>query len=323
MVSFNPSKLFSDRKIKEECSKRWCVLESGFLSYYENEKMATPSGTLDIGEVICLVIHKSEDALPMGAMFTFEIYLLSERAFLFGAETAPCQRKWTQAISKHFVPEFARGLQERETDVIGQLFYKDCQDLDTWKKGWFALEKTSLYFCLELENLQENSMYLRRLQELTISSCVQNGEKTDVLLLVEKGRTLYIRGHTKLDFTVWYSAIEKAAGTNGNLLEDQQLSRNDVPIIINSCIAFVTQYDTLDDKDRVRKYSTFIRTLPPVNKATLAALMEHLYRSFMQILKSTDIILRYPTANLPPCRCSSTEDYMISVVVSQLQLANN
>ncbi|XP_026531141.1 arf-GAP with Rho-GAP domain, ANK repeat and PH domain-containing protein 2 [Notechis scutatus] len=361
MVSFNPSKLFSERKIKEECNKRWCVLESGFLSYYENEKMATPSGTLDIGEVICLVIHKSEDTLPTGVMFTFEIYLLSERAFLFGAETAHSQRKWTRAIAKHFVPELARGLQERETDVIGQLFYKDCQDLDNWKKGWFALEKTSLYFCLELENLQENSMYLRRLQELTISSCVQNGEKTDVLLLVEKGRTLYIRGHTKLDFIAWHSAIEKAARTNGNLLEDQQLSRNDVPIIVNSCIAFVTQYglgskhiylkngdpsyvkellecfkkdarsvklragtnrledvtdtlkyflceiddalltkelypfwisalDTLDNKDRVRKYSTFIRTLPPVNKATLAALMEHLYR----VQKCSEINLMEP-----------------------------
>lgn len=55
-------------------------------------------------------------------------------------------------------------------------------------------------------------------------------------------RTLYIHGHTKLDFMVWYTAIEKAAGTDGNALQDQQLSKNDVPIIVNSCIAFVTQY---------------------------------------------------------------------------------
>ncbi|KAL2305278.1 hypothetical protein Nmel_007259, partial [Mimus melanotis] len=41
---------------------------------------------------------------------------------------------------------------------------------------------------------------------------------------------------------VWYTAIEKAAGTDGNALQDQQLSKNDVPIIVNSCIAFVTQY---------------------------------------------------------------------------------
>ncbi|KAL8207521.1 UNVERIFIED_CONTAM: Arf-GAP with Rho-GAP domain, ANK repeat and PH domain-containing protein 2 [Gekko kuhli] len=304
---------------------------------------------IDISEVICLVIHKVDSFLYAGAIFTFEIYLLSERVFLFGAEAADSQRKWTQAIAKHFVPDVARPLLGRDCDVIGQLYYKDCHDLDNWKKGWFAIEKSNLHFCLELEDAQEDLIHLKRLQELTISSLTQNGEKIDVLLLVEKGRTLYIHGHTKLDFTVWRSAIEKAAGTDGNVLEDQQLSKNDVPIIVNSCIAFVTQYglgskhiylnsgdpahvsdllecfkkdarsvklragtnrledvtetlkcflfeiddalltkqlypfwitalDTVNEKERVRKYSTFIRTLPPVNRATLAALMEHLYR---------------------------------------------
>lgn len=33
-------------------------------------------------------------------IFTFEIYLMSERVFLFGAETAYSQRKWTWAIAK-------------------------------------------------------------------------------------------------------------------------------------------------------------------------------------------------------------------------------
>ncbi|XP_042326215.1 arf-GAP with Rho-GAP domain, ANK repeat and PH domain-containing protein 2 isoform X2 [Sceloporus undulatus] len=348
-LSVSGTKQFTERKLKEECNKKWCTLESGFLSYYENEKTASPNGMFDISEVICLVVHKTDSFLHIGTVFTFEIYLLSERVFLFGAETAHTQRKWTQAIAKHFVPIVAKQLLERDYNVIGQLYYKDCHDLDNWKKGWFAIEKSSLYFCLELENLQEDSMHLRRLQELTISSIIQNGEKIDVLLLVEKGRTLYIHGHTKLDFTVWHSAIEKAAGTDGNVLEDQQLSKNDVPIIVNSCIAFVTQYglgskniylnrgdpshvsellecfkkdarsvklragtnrledvtdtlkcflsdvddalltkelypfwisalDTVDEKERVRKYSTFIRTLPPVNRATLAALMEHLYR---------------------------------------------
>ncbi|XP_048365870.1 arf-GAP with Rho-GAP domain, ANK repeat and PH domain-containing protein 2 isoform X3 [Sphaerodactylus townsendi] len=348
-LSFNAAKLLTERKLKEECNKRWCALESGFLSYYENDKTASPNGMIDISEVICLVVHKADSFLHAGAIFTFEIYLLSERVFLFGAEAAHSQRKWTQAIAKHFVPDMAKCLLDWDYDVIGQLYYKDCHNLDNWKKGWFAIEKSNLHFCLELEDAQEELIHLRRLQELTISSIIQNGEKIDVLLLVEKGRTLYIHGHTKLDFTVWHSAIEKAAGTDGNILEDQQLSKNDVPIIVNSCIAFVTQYglgskhiylnsgdpshvstllecfkkdarsvklragtnrledvtealkcflseiddalltkqlypfwisvlDTVDEKVRVRKYSTFIRTLPSVNRATLAALIEHLYR---------------------------------------------
>ncbi|XP_036083491.1 arf-GAP with Rho-GAP domain, ANK repeat and PH domain-containing protein 2 isoform X2 [Rousettus aegyptiacus] len=343
------SKLSSEKKLLEETNKKWCVLEGGFLSYYENNKSTTPNGTININEVICLAVHKEDFYLNTGPIYTFEIYLPSERVFLFGAETSQAQRKWTEAIAKHFVPFVAENLTEADYDLIGQLYYKDCHALDQWKKGWFAMDKSSLRFCLQMQEVQEDRMHLRRLQELTISTVVQNGEKIDVLLLVEKGRTLYIHGHTKLDFTVWHTAIEKAAGTDGNALQDQQLSKNDVPIIVNSCIAFVTQYglgckyiyqkngdplhvsellesfkkdarsfklragkhqledvtdvlksflsdtddalltkelypywisalDTQDDKERIKKYRAFIHTLPGVNRATLAAVIEHLYR---------------------------------------------
>ncbi|XP_037386329.1 arf-GAP with Rho-GAP domain, ANK repeat and PH domain-containing protein 2 isoform X1 [Talpa occidentalis] len=343
------SKLSSEKKVLEETNKKWCVLEGGFLSYYENDKSTTPNGTININEVICLAVHKEDFYLNTGPIFTFEIYLPSERAFLFGAETSQAQRKWTEAIAKHFVPFVAENLTEADYDLIGQLYYKDCHALDQWRKGWFAMDKSSLRFCLQIQEVQEDRMHLRRLQELTISTMVQNGEKLDVLLLVEKGRALYIHGHTKLDFTVWHTAIEKAAGTDGNALQDQQLSKNDVPIIVNSCIAFVTQYglgckyiyqkngdpihirellenfkkdarsfklragkhqledvtgvlksflsdiddalltkelypywisalDTQDEKERIKKYGAFIRTLPGVNRATLAAIIEHLYR---------------------------------------------
>ncbi|KAM8803586.1 arf-GAP with Rho-GAP domain, ANK repeat and PH domain-containing protein 2 isoform 3-T4 [Rhynchonycteris naso] len=343
------SKLSSEKKLLEETNKKWCVLEGGFLSYYENDKSTTPNGTININEVICLAVHKEDFYLNTGPIFAFEIYLPSERAFLFGAETSQAQRKWTEAIVKHFVPFVAENLTKADYNLIGQLYYKDCHALDQWRKGWFAMDKSSLHFCLQMQEVQEGRMNLRRLQELTISTMVQNGEKVDILLLVEKGRTLYIHGHTKLDFSVWHTAIAKAAGTDGNALQDQQLSKNDVPIIVNSCIAFVTQYglgykyiyqkngdplhisellenfkkdarsfklragkhqledvtgvlksflsdiddalltkelypywisalDTQDDKERIKKYGAFIRTLSGVNRATLAAIIEHLYR---------------------------------------------
>lgn len=343
------SRVSSEKKLLEDTNKKWCVLEGGFLSYYENDRCTTPNGTINISEVICLAVHKEDFYLNTGPIFVFEIYLPSERVFLFGAETSQIQRKWTETIAKRFVPFVAENLTEADYDLIGQLFYKDCHALDQWRKGWFAMDKSSLCFCLQTQEAQEERMNLRRLQELTISTMVQNGEKVDVLLLVEKGRTLYIHGHTKLDFTVWHTAIEKAAGTDGNALQDQQLCKNDVPIIVNSCIAFVTQYglgckyiyqkdgdplhisellesfkkdarsvklragkhqledvtgvlksflsdiddalltkelypywvsalDTQDEKERTGKYRAFIRSLPGVNRATLAALIGHLYR---------------------------------------------
>lgn len=41
---------------------------------------------------------------------------------------------------------------------------------------------------------------------------------------------------------MWYSDIQRAAGGKGNTLREQQLSRNDIPIIVDSCMSFITQY---------------------------------------------------------------------------------
>ena len=100
-------------------------------------------------------------------IFVFEIYLPSERVFLFGAETSQIQRKWTETIAKRFVPFVAENLTEADYDLIGQLFYKDCHALDQWRKGWFAMDKSSLCFCLQTQEAQEERMNLRRLQELS------------------------------------------------------------------------------------------------------------------------------------------------------------
>ncbi|XP_041061315.1 arf-GAP with Rho-GAP domain, ANK repeat and PH domain-containing protein 2 isoform X2 [Carcharodon carcharias] len=241
--AINTTRTVTEKRLKEEFHKRWCTLEGGFLSYYENDKSATPNGRIDISEVVCLGVAKSDLTWGPGVSSTFEVFLLSERVFSFGTDNVEILKDWTRAISKFFVPAVVEILSRRDYELIGRLFYKDVHDLEHWKAGWFALEKSQLYFCPEQDMAEEDSVHLKRLQELTVSTEIEkHSEKRDVLLLVEKGRTLYIHGHTKLDFTVWHTAIRKAAGTDGNALRDQQLSKNDIPIIVDSCIAFVTQY---------------------------------------------------------------------------------
>ncbi|CAN2388522.1 ArfGAP with RhoGAP domain, partial [Pristimantis euphronides] len=350
------SKMSANRKLKEEMKKWWCVIENNLLSYFEDENHSVPDGFIDLSEAICLDVHSTEFTLNARAVFTFEIYLLSERMFLFGAENAESQREWAKAISKNFVPTVDEFLTELEFDLIGYLYYKDSYSLMKWKEGWFALEKTCLHYSHEPGGYQGDIIHLKKLQELTQTSTMINGAKRNAVLLVESGRTLHIHGHTMLDFMVWHCAIEKAAGTDGNALQDQQLCKNNIPIIVNSCMAFVTQYglgskslylrngnplnvrelledfkkdarsiklkvgrhqledvtdvlkcflyeiddalltkelypywisalDIQDDQDRVIMYKTLIDTLPALNKTTLAALIEHLYR----IQKCSDV----------------------------------
>ncbi|XP_036407457.1 arf-GAP with Rho-GAP domain, ANK repeat and PH domain-containing protein 2 isoform X2 [Megalops cyprinoides] len=344
--SVNAAKSLSERRGKDEMTRVWCTLEGGFISYYEREKMATPTGRLDISEVVTLAVSRTETMTENGAVFTFETYLLSERTFLFGAETQESHTAWAQAIAKCFIPPTAVHMLSRDYDLIGRLYYKEGHDLYHWKLGWFLLEKSSLFFCSGAESEGESRLQLKRLQELTVSTHTDGEE---VLLMVESGRTVYIRGFTRLDFALWHSAIRQAAGTESRALSSQQLSKNNVPIIVDSCIAFATQYglchegiyqknghpqrvaqllesfrkdarnvklragehqledvsdvlksflsqtedalltkelypfwvsvlDLEDEKARVGKYRTFIQSLPQINRTTLSALLQHLYR---------------------------------------------
>ena len=54
-------------------------------------------------------------------------------------------------------------------------------------------------------------------------------------------RTLYIHGERRLDFLGWLQAIQKAAGSGGDALAEQQLTEGDVPVLVDRCIDYITQ----------------------------------------------------------------------------------
>uniref|UniRef100_A0A667Z8N0 ArfGAP with RhoGAP domain, ankyrin repeat and PH domain 2 n=1 Tax=Myripristis murdjan TaxID=586833 RepID=A0A667Z8N0_9TELE len=329
--------------------RRWCTLEGGFLSYYESERSPTAIGRVDITEVVSMAVSNTETMTGAGAVFTLELYLQTERVLMVGAETQETQHDWLQALAKCFVPSKVEGMVQRDSELIGRLHYKEGHDLYHWRIGWFTLEGSALHFSSGEGDGVEEVLQLKQLQELTVSTHTEGDDKIQVLLMVEGGRTVYIHGFNKVDFALWHSAISLAAGTDGRALGNQQLSKNGVPIVLDSCIAFVTQYglcqegvyqrpgdpdrvallleefnrdarnvklrekehqledvtDTLknflshaedalltkelypywvsalDEKDerrRVEKYSTFIQSLPKINRSTLKALLQHLYR---------------------------------------------
>ncbi|XP_066446655.1 arf-GAP with Rho-GAP domain, ANK repeat and PH domain-containing protein 3 isoform X2 [Eleutherodactylus coqui] len=346
------SKTFTSKKMKDEFHKQWCVLERS-LVFYENDKSAEQIGRIDPSEVVCLGVNKV-DSLQSPApverfRFTFEIFLMSEKVHQFGTDAAETLQIWTNAIGKWFTPISCHCLLGYEFQRVGRMRYKAMLNPDQWMEGFFLLQKCHLFICPEEQGAAEDSVNLRRLQELTVAPVTENSEKKDVLILVEKGRTLYLQGITRADFSAWSSDIQAAACSGGNMLRDQQLSRNDIPIIVDSCIAFLTQYGLchegiyrkngaksrikllmdefrkdarnvklrisdnfiedvtdvlkrffreLDDPifttelhpqwkeaaehseraKRLEKYMELINHLPKVNRATLAALIGHLYR---------------------------------------------
>ncbi|XP_067841639.1 arf-GAP with Rho-GAP domain, ANK repeat and PH domain-containing protein 1 [Heptranchias perlo] len=224
-------KPITEKKSKEEFSKRWCVLDNGVLSYYESDRNSTPNGTIEMREVVCLAINSPA---AHGFEHTFELFTYSERLFLFGTDSALSNKEWVKSITKSFLPPEV-DLLNHDFERIGRLLYKDGLNLEQTKVGWFALVGSTLFAWFE-DSEKEEAINLRKLQELSEQS------DHEVLVLVEKRRTLYIQAERKLDFIGWNGAIQIAAGSTGNTLAEQQLTDEDIPVLVERCIAYITQY---------------------------------------------------------------------------------
>ncbi|XP_030632660.1 arf-GAP with Rho-GAP domain, ANK repeat and PH domain-containing protein 1 [Chanos chanos] len=221
----------TERKAKEEFSRRWCTLNDGNFNYYESDKNATPNGGLKMKEIVCLAVDPPE---KHGYDHTFEIYTDSERLYLFGTDNPETMREWVKSIAKSFIPAGAEELLLKDFERLGCLRYKDGLNLDSSRVGWFALVGSTLHICLE--DGGEEAIHLQKLLELSIQ------QDNEVLVLVERGRTLYIEGERKLDFQGWSAAIKRAAGSSGDTLCQQQLTEGDIPVIVERCIHYITQY---------------------------------------------------------------------------------
>ncbi|XP_063061082.1 arf-GAP with Rho-GAP domain, ANK repeat and PH domain-containing protein 1-like isoform X2 [Engraulis encrasicolus] len=220
----------AERKAKEEFSRRWCVLNDGVFSYYESDKNATPNGGLKTREIVCLAANAQ---LKHGYSHTFELYSDAERLYLFGADDADTVRDWVKSIAKSFLPACAEWFLQCEFGRVGRLRCKDSLHLHSPRIGWFCLEGSALHICLDSHT--HETIHLHKLKELSIQ------QDNEVLVLVEKGRSLYIEGERKLDFAGWCADIQKAASSCGDSLNQQQLTDTDVPVIVERCITYITQ----------------------------------------------------------------------------------
>ncbi|KAG7277945.1 hypothetical protein CRUP_022115, partial [Coryphaenoides rupestris] len=215
------------RKTREDFQKYWCTVDKSLL-LYESERSLDPYLQIWVKDILCVGVSRPQTSNNNNGFidrfrYTFELYLSSEKLYQFGLETPDALHSWTKAIGKAATPLSCHCLLTREFERVGLLRYKAMLD-PQWKEAYFVLQKSNLFICPGNDGAAEDIINLNRLQELS------------------ELRTLHLQGMGRADFALWYSDIQRAAGGKGNSLREQQLSRNDIPIIVDSCIAFITQY---------------------------------------------------------------------------------
>ncbi|XP_049729872.1 arf-GAP with Rho-GAP domain, ANK repeat and PH domain-containing protein 3 isoform X5 [Elephas maximus indicus] len=238
------------RKGRDAPQRLWCVLGAA-LEMFVSESSSEPLSLIQPQDVVCLGVSPPPtdtgdlDRFP----FSFELILTGGRIQHFGTDGADSLEAWTSALGKWFSPLSCHQLLGPGLLRLGRLWLRSPSHTalapGLWLSGFGLLRGDHLFLCPAPgpgPPAPEDMVHLRRLQEISVVSAADTPDKKEHLVLVETGRTLYLQGESRLDFSAWNAAIGGAAGGGGTGLQEQQMSRCDIPIIVDACISFVTQH---------------------------------------------------------------------------------
>ncbi|XP_074147763.1 arf-GAP with Rho-GAP domain, ANK repeat and PH domain-containing protein 3 isoform X2 [Sminthopsis crassicaudata] len=238
------------RRGRDAPPRLWCVLGAA-LEMFSSETSLEPISLIQPQDVVCLGVSPPPvdpgdlDRFP----FSFELILTGERVQYFGADGADSLEAWTRAVGKWFSPLSCHQLLGPGLLRLGRLRLRSPSQTaltqGLWLSAFGLLRGDHLFLCPAPgpgSSAPEDTVHLRRLQEISVVSASDSPEKKDHLVLVETGRTLYLQGEGRIDFAGWSNSIGGAAGGGGTALQGQQMSRGDIPIIVDACISFVTQH---------------------------------------------------------------------------------
>ncbi|XP_046574077.1 uncharacterized protein LOC124282161 [Haliotis rubra] len=219
--------------------KRWCVLEHGSLTYYLTEKSTTAKGSIDQK-----CIHGILETSVEKQQYAFEISTnkASNRLYLFAAENEGEKNRWMQSLSKLICPgSIMKDVGVMEFSLGGNYYVKDNFSED-WRKSWLMLSWRLLYYMdqnqkLETVDLRKASSIKYQEMDRGCRMCTETGQH---FVINATNRALYIQADLVRDTEKLFAACEKAMKESGRTLQDQQLTSDDVPVIVNRCIDAIT-----------------------------------------------------------------------------------
>ncbi|XP_060582802.1 arf-GAP with Rho-GAP domain, ANK repeat and PH domain-containing protein 3-like [Ruditapes philippinarum] len=166
-----------------------------------------------------------------------------------------------------------------------------------WQRTWFLLENRKLIFIDKEETERDqDSLDLRKVSSITKITQTQTGcesclENSGPQFVLKSGETmLYIQGDLIKDTERIFSALETAIKKGGDILEEQALTNDDVPIIISTCINFIEQYGLKMDglyrkADTESKIKTLLRNFQDDARSVVLRLEEESVHLVCNVLK--------------------------------------
>ncbi|KAM3969013.1 rhoGAP_ARAP and RA_ARAPs domain-containing protein RhoGAP15B [Aphomia sociella] len=233
---------------------RYCVLSDQKLMCYTDptNSVLKEAYTLDNVHSIQLVLPISSSTTSNS--FCFEIMMSgghkqTPRKVVFSCSTAALRRSWTHYLVSHltnfptkFTSDFTRcGWCYLKEGVTGE-----------WRGAWVILHRRVLAYYTTREPTvctvdlrKTRCVVTQEADEETKKSC--QSDCNDNLLLDCPPTTLYLHFPHERELKSWRFMVRLAAHNNGTYLHHQQLTKDDVPVVVDKCLSFVYTHGCLSE----------------------------------------------------------------------------
>ncbi|XP_033742367.1 arf-GAP with Rho-GAP domain, ANK repeat and PH domain-containing protein 2-like isoform X2 [Pecten maximus] len=250
---------------KKDFLKRFCVLEHGCMRYFTNEKSGTAKGVIDHENMLCvqatptdrsilsikapLINQKMEITNRYPEAFELSTTMSTgSRVYLFAAASPEEKITWMRKISELICPlPLMEDVRQQEFSLAGKFYMKEGLPA-AWYETWVMISKKVVLYTDRDMKLMDD-VDLRKAVKIKYhdsdavssgASCKENGKH--FVLDLPGGRALYFQADLVKDTERLFNAISNLMRSGGDTLVDQQLTSDDVPVIVDKCLKFIEEH---------------------------------------------------------------------------------
>ncbi|XP_045464625.1 arf-GAP with Rho-GAP domain, ANK repeat and PH domain-containing protein 2 [Harmonia axyridis] len=230
-----------------EYSGRWCMLENGVLVCYSSNSCENIKEQFPIDTILSVETVKHPKLKLKSDNYELHCFKInssgkSRGSHVYGSRNASDRRLWMQTIAESLTTRFGSKITSDYTRM-GWTYVREGVT-SKWMGAWLILSGRNLLYAVDGQPVK--SLDLRKARCIALQShedadqSPQTSDNKGPNMLVDAcDLVVYMRMWTTRETKIWCHLIRIASYDNGACLDEQQLTKNDVPVIVEKCINFI------------------------------------------------------------------------------------
>ncbi|XP_044763412.1 arf-GAP with Rho-GAP domain, ANK repeat and PH domain-containing protein 1 [Coccinella septempunctata] len=230
-----------------EYSGRWCMLENGVFVCYSNNSCENIKEHFPIDTILSVETVKHPKLKLKSDNYELHCFKINASgktrgSHVYGSRNLSDRRLWMQTIAESLTTRFGTKITSDYTRM-GWTYVREGVT-SKWMGAWLILSGRNLMYAVDgqpVKNLDLRKARCIALQgyEDTDQNPQTSDNKGPNMLVDACNSVVYMRMWTTRETKIWCHLIRIASYNNGACLHEQQLTKNDVPVIVEKCINFI------------------------------------------------------------------------------------